>query len=71
MVALLAHQGGWDEVLLAASPIVLFALLLVIANRRQEPADGTGDMLDDDHHDSLRGVDRLEDPDGRGDTPGR
>jgi hypothetical protein len=31
---LLAHQGGWDEILLVLVPIVLFALLLVIANRR-------------------------------------
>lgn len=32
----LAHQGGWDEVLLVAGPIVLFALLLRRANRRAE-----------------------------------
>lgn len=31
---LLAHQGGWDEVLFVALPIALFAGLLVIANRR-------------------------------------
>jgi len=31
---LLAHQGGWDELLLVLVPIALFALLLVIANRR-------------------------------------
>jgi len=30
----LAHQGGWDELLLVAVPIALFALLLVVANRR-------------------------------------
>jgi hypothetical protein len=32
--ALFAHQGGWDEMLFVAVPIVIFAGLLVIANRR-------------------------------------
>lgn len=31
---LLAHQGGWDEILLVLVPIALFALLLGVANRR-------------------------------------
>ncbi|HXH55847.1 hypothetical protein [Iamia sp.] len=31
---LLAHQGGWDEILLILTPISLFAGLLWIANRR-------------------------------------
>jgi hypothetical protein len=31
---LLAHQGGWDEILLVLVPIGLFGALLVIANRR-------------------------------------
>ena len=30
----LAHQGGWDEVLFVLVPIALFAGLLAIANRR-------------------------------------
>ena len=30
----LAHQGGWDEILLVAGPLVLLWLLLVMANRR-------------------------------------
>ena len=30
----LAHQGGWDEILLVAGPLVLLWLLLVLANRR-------------------------------------
>ena len=29
-----AHQGGWDEMLLVATPLGLFALLLRIANAR-------------------------------------
>lgn len=31
---LLAHQGGWDEMLFVALPIALFAGLLSVANRR-------------------------------------
>ena len=31
-----AHQGGWDEVLLVAAPLSLFAGLLYLANRRAD-----------------------------------
>jgi cyanate permease len=31
---LLAHQGGWDEILLALTPLVVVAALLWLANRR-------------------------------------
>lgn len=31
---MLAHQGGWDEFLYAAIPILVIALLLRIANSR-------------------------------------
>ena len=51
--AVLAHQGGWDEALMVALPIGLFALLLRVANVRADrrpPHDhqprrgrGTGD----------------------------
>lgn len=30
----LAHQGGWDEILLVLLPIAIFAWLLSVANRR-------------------------------------
>jgi hypothetical protein len=30
----LAHQGGWDEMLLVLAPLLLIAGLLFIANRR-------------------------------------
>jgi hypothetical protein len=30
----LAHQGGWDELLLVAIPLVLLALLLGVASVR-------------------------------------
>ena len=34
MIAILAHQGGWDEVLLVAAPIIVISALLVLAKRR-------------------------------------
>ena len=33
-IALVAHQGGWDEILLVAGPIVIIAWLLWLAKRR-------------------------------------
>ncbi|MCB0979156.1 MAG: hypothetical protein H6513_01240 [Acidimicrobiaceae bacterium] len=34
--ALLAHQGGWDEMLLVAGPILLIGGLMWLAKRRVE-----------------------------------
>jgi hypothetical protein len=36
--ALLAHQGGWDEILLVIAPMVVVAGLLWIAKRRVDRA---------------------------------
>ena len=45
----LAHQGGWDEILMVAVPVLVFGVLLRAANRRAQrqrdgqdapPADG-------------------------------
>ena len=40
-LAALAHQGGWDEILLVAGPIAVIVWLLWLAkrrlDRRQEP----------------------------------
>jgi hypothetical protein len=50
---LLAHQGGWDEMLFVAVPIVIFGSLLAIANRRasrierQQPLNGEGSPGDE------------------------
>jgi hypothetical protein len=41
----LAHQGGWDELLLAAVPLAVFALILWVANRR---ADAAATRADDE-----------------------
>jgi hypothetical protein len=46
----IAHQGGWDEILLVALPVGLFAALLFVANRKaqsQLEAEG-GDVDNDD-----------------------
>lgn len=45
--SVLAHQGGWDELLMVLVPIAIFALLLVVANRRasqieRENSEGGG-----------------------------
>lgn len=48
--AVLAHQGGWDELLFVLLPIALFAGLLAIANRRASRAQaelhGEADEVD-------------------------
>jgi mannose/fructose/N-acetylgalactosamine-specific phosphotransferase system component IIC len=39
--ALLAHQGGWDEFLLVAVPIVVIVGLLAVVKRRVDSAART------------------------------
>lgn len=34
MTALLAHQGGWDEILLVAGPIAVVVGLLAVVRKR-------------------------------------
>jgi len=34
IAAQLAHQGGWDEILMVAGPLIVFAGVLYLANRR-------------------------------------
>lgn len=38
VAAIVAHQGGWDEILFVAGPILLIALLLRVAKQRVERA---------------------------------
>lgn len=45
---LLAHQGGWDEVLLVAAPIVVFGVLLTVANRRHHASEAPPEATDAD-----------------------
>ena len=32
----MAHQGGWDEILMVLAPVALFAGLLYVANKRAD-----------------------------------
>jgi hypothetical protein len=50
MSSVLAHQGGWDEILFVLLPIGLFAGLLAIANRRasRDQSAREGDELSDE-----------------------
>ena len=48
MGVVLAHQGGWDEMLFVALPIGLFAFLLYLANKRaQAQLDATNAAVDE------------------------
>ena len=33
-IRVIAHEGGWDEILLVAGPLLVFAGVLFLANRR-------------------------------------
>ena len=56
--ALLAHQGGWDEILLVGGPVLVFAAILVLARRRalaltyQERSAAERSGAEPDHHDA-------------------
>ena len=39
VIALLAHQGGWDEILLVLGPIMIIVGLLRLAKHRVERDD--------------------------------
>lgn len=45
--SVLAHQGGWDELLFVLVPIALFAGLLAIANRRAVRAQAEHEQRDE------------------------
>jgi len=49
MTMVLAHQGGWDEMLFVAVPLGLFAFLLYMANRKaQQHLDDEEEEVDDE-----------------------
>jgi hypothetical protein len=43
-----AHQGGWDEILMVAAPVALFAGLLWMANRRADAEVSQRDVVEED-----------------------
>ena len=42
VIALLAHQGGWDEIVLVLGPILIIVGLLRLAKRRVERDSAAG-----------------------------
>ena len=51
--ALLAHEGGWDEILLIAGPILVVVGLLALARKRVgDGVDSGHDTPHDSPHDS-------------------
>lgn len=42
-LALLAHQGGWDEILLVTVPIIVIVGLLAVVKRRVDAQLPPGD----------------------------
>jgi hypothetical protein len=48
---LLAHQGGWDEILMVLVPIAIFGGLLVMANRRADTIESERNRDDGAGHD--------------------
>ncbi len=71
---LLAHQGGWDEFLLVALPLVLIGLLLWVANRRVSAqlaaaaATAADPESTEDHASAGETTPDQEDPAGNGET---
>ena len=43
---LLAHQGGWDELLMVLVPMSVVVLLLRVASRRARAAGGAAEHTD-------------------------
>lgn len=48
MTGVLAHQGGWDEVLFVFVPVSFFAGLLWLANKRAIAAEAERETAGDD-----------------------
>jgi hypothetical protein len=40
VTVLLAHQGGWDEILLVAGPMAIVVLLIRLARKRANAIQG-------------------------------
>lgn len=66
----LAHQGGWDEILLVLTPVSLFAGLLWLANRRANAQASTRAGEADDERDEPSTSPEPELPPDRSDPPG-
>ena len=49
--AILAHQGGWDEFLMVAGPLLFLSLVVWLAARRFKPAESESLPTDHDAED--------------------
>ena len=47
VLAVVAHQGGWDEILLVGGPIVLIIGVLAIAKRRVDRVHAAREVDDE------------------------
>jgi hypothetical protein len=65
----LAHQGGWDEILMVLVPIGIFAVLLAVANRRADTIGGQRHREGRDGGDDVDPGDRGNRRGTRPDTP--
>ena len=63
--AVLAHQGGWDEVGLVVAPLAVFAWLLWLANRRAGRLGVPADAAAVDQRDEASDEAATADPDDR------
>jgi hypothetical protein len=48
MAVVLAHQGGWDEMLMVLGPILVIVLLLRVARNRAVKASTNADASNDE-----------------------
>jgi hypothetical protein len=54
IATLIAHQGGWDEILLVAGPIVVVGGLLAVATRRARALGSTPQSEESDSSEAAR-----------------
>lgn len=57
---LIAHQGGWDEILLVAGPMLVVIGVLALVKRRVEAAAQAAAEAERDAEDETRGDLRSE-----------
>jgi hypothetical protein len=53
VAAILAHQGGWDEILLVLTPIVVIVVILRLVKQRVDANAGPGTIDDIDDIDDV------------------
>ncbi len=64
-----AHQGGWDEILMVAVPILVIVGLLRVARRRAQGAGGGAAANDASEASGTDGMDGTDPIDAHTDQP--